>query len=137
MGFQLESLLLTNREFLFQTLGLDPSLVICDNPFVQSPTTRKKGCQIDYLIQTRMNTLFLCEFKFSKNELSASVLNEVKEKRDALSIPRGFGIACALFHIGGVSAKIEESPLLYRIVDLRDWLEGSEQGLGPFSPRVG
>lgn len=122
MGFQLESLLLTNREFLFQALGLDPSIIIRDNPFVQTPTTRKHGCQIDYLIQTKMNTLIICEFKFSKNELSSSILTELKEKSEALSIPRGFGRALALFHIGGVSAKVEESPLLYRVIDLRDLL---------------
>jgi hypothetical protein len=122
MGFQLESLLLTNREFLFQALGLDPSTIICDNPFIQNPTARKKGCQIDYLIQTNMNTLIICEFKFRKNELNSSILNELKEKSEALAIPRGFGKALALFHIGGVSAKVEESSLLYRVIDLRDLL---------------
>ncbi len=122
MGFQLESLLLTNREFLFQALGLDPSTIICDNPFVQTPTARKKGCQIDYLIQTKLNVLIICEFKFSKNELSSSILNELKEKSETLAIPKGFGKALALFHIGGVSAKVEESPLLYRVIDLRDLL---------------
>jgi hypothetical protein len=125
MGFQLESLLLTNREFLFHALGLDPSTVICDNPYIQTPTVRRKGCQIDYLIQTKMNSLIICEFKFSKNELSSSVLSELKEKYETLSIPRGFGKALALFHIGGVSPKIEESPLLYRVIDLRDLLEES------------
>jgi uncharacterized protein len=123
MGFQLESLLLTNREFLFQTLGLDPSIVTCDNPFIQTPTTRRKGCQIDYLIQTKLNSLIICEFKFSRNELNSSILNELKEKSEALSAPKGFGKALALFHIGGVSSKVEESPLLYRAVDLRDCLE--------------
>jgi len=122
MGFQLESLLLANREFLFQTLGLDPSSVICDNPFIQTPTTRRRGCQIDYLIQTKMNSLIICEFKFSKNELNSSVLNELKQKSETLSVPRGFGKALALFHIGGVSAKIEECPLLYRVIDLRNSL---------------
>ena len=125
MGFQLESLLLTNREFLFQALGLDPSAIVCDNPFIQTPTLRRKGCQIDYLIQTKMNSLIICEFKFSKNELGPFVLNELKEKSDTLSIPKGFGKAVALFHIGGVSSKVEESPLLYRVVDLRDLLEDS------------
>jgi hypothetical protein len=120
MGFQLESLLLMNREFVFQSLGLDPSIVVRDNPYIQVATGRRRGCQIDYLIQTKMNSLILCEFKFSKNELSSSVLGALKEKADALSAPRGFGKAIALFHIGGVSAKVEESPLLYRIVDLRD-----------------
>ncbi len=70
-----------------------------------------------------MNSLIICEFKFSKNELNSSVLNELKEKSETLSIPRGFGKALALFHIGGVSPKIEESPLLYRVIDLRDYLE--------------
>lgn len=123
MGFQLESLLLANREFLFHALGLDPSNVVRDNPFIQRPTLRKKGCQIDYLIQLKMNSLIVCEFKFSKNELSGSILNDLKEKCDTLSVPKGFGKAPALFHIGGVSAKIEESPLLYRVIDLRDLLE--------------
>src|SRR3989338_7956990 len=41
MGFQLESLLLANREFLFQSLGVDPPPVIRDNPFIQTPTARR------------------------------------------------------------------------------------------------
>ncbi|MBS0621895.1 MAG: AAA family ATPase [Verrucomicrobia bacterium] len=123
MGFQLESLLLTNREFLFKALGVDPAIVLCDNPFLQTPTTRRRGCQIDYLIQTQMNTLILCEFKFSKNELRSSILKELQEKKETLSVPRGFGKALALFHLGGVSPSIEESPLLYRVIDLREALE--------------
>ena len=70
-----------------------------------------------------MNSLIICEFKFSKNELTSSVLNELKEKAQTLSAPKGFGKALALFHIGGVSPKIDESPLLYRVIDLRDLLE--------------
>ncbi len=123
MGFQLESLLLSNREFLFHTLGFDPAMIIRDNPFIQTATSRRKGCQIDYLIQTKTNSLIICEFKFSKNELSSSILQELKEKSEILSTPKGYGKVIALFHIGGVSSKIEESPLLYRIVDLRDLLE--------------
>ncbi len=127
MGFQLESLLLCNREFLLSALGIDPEIVLCDNPFIQNASTRKKGCQIDYLIQTKLNSLIFCEFKFRKNELNSSVIKEIKEKCAALSTPRGFGTASALFHIGGVSPKVEESNFFYKIVDLRDLLEeGSE-----------
>lgn len=75
MGFQLESLLLTNRDFLLKTLSLDPSIVIRDNPFIQKSTARKSGCQIDYLIQTKMNGFIICEFKFSGNELNSSILD--------------------------------------------------------------
>ena len=133
MGFQLESLLLTNRELLFKALGIDPSMVVCDNPYLQTSTTRKKGCQIDYLIQTKMNSLIACEFKFSKNELSSSILHELQEKFETLSIPRGYGKALALFHVGGVSPKIEESPLFYRVIDLRELLQGSEE-MESYSP---
>ena len=123
MGFQLESLLLTNREFLFRTLDVDPVNVVHDNPFIQTSTVRRKGCQIDYLIQLKTNSLLICEFKFNKNELSSSILNELKVRGEALSTPKGFGKALALFHIGGVAAKVEESALLYRVVDLREWLD--------------
>lgn len=125
MGFQLESLLLANRDLLFQALGLNPSLIVCDNPYFQKGTSRKKGCQIDYLVQTKLNTLIISEFKFSKNELSASVLNELQDKAKQLAVPRGFGTALALFHLSGVSPQVEESPLIYRVIDLRDLLEPS------------
>lgn len=123
IGFQFESLLLANRDFLFKTLDVNPSTVIRDNPLVQKPTLRKKGCQIDYLIQTKTNSLIICEFKFSKNELPASCLDELERKRDALSTPKGFGKALALFHISGVPSRIEESERLYKVIDLRDWFD--------------
>lgn len=122
MGFQLESLLLTNRQFIFESLGIDPAVVICDNPYIQTASSRNKGCQIDYLIQTKMNNLIICEFKFSKNEIGTSILSELKEKSESLSVPRGYGKAIALFHISGVSAAVEESPLFYKIVDISDTL---------------
>lgn len=120
MGFQLESLLLCNREFLFKSLGIDDDIVVRDNPFFQNPTTTNKGCQIDYLIQTKLNSLIICEFKFRKNEMNSSIIKEIQEKCDALVVPKGFGKAAALFHLGGVSAKVEESSFFYRIVDLRE-----------------
>lgn len=123
MRFQLETLLLSSREFLLKMLDIDPEIVVCDNPFFQNPTVVQKGCQIDYLIQTKLHSLIVCEFKFRKNELNSSIIKEVKEKTNALTVPRGYGKAAALFQIGGVSSKVEESSFFYRIVDLRDAFE--------------
>lgn len=123
VGFQLENLLLSNREFIFEVIGIDPDTVVCDNPFVQKKTSRQKGCQIDYLIQTKMNTLVVCEFKFKRSELDPSIIQEMEKKCNSLSVPRGFGKAPVLFHIGGVHPKVEESFFFYRIIDLRDWFE--------------
>ena len=123
MGFQLESLLLSNREFLFKMLNIDPDIVECDNPYIQRFTSNKKGCQIDYLIQTSLKSLICCEFKFRKNELNTSIITEMKQKTSALNIPKGFGLAPALFHFGGVTPKVEESDFFYKIIDLRDAFE--------------
>ena len=121
IGFQIESLLLSNKSFIISSLGMDSDMIVCDNPYLQKPTTRKKGCQIDYLLQTKFNTLVVCEFKFRRNELDSSIIEEMKQKCNNLSAPRGFGKAPVLFHIGGVSRKVEEDPFFYRIVDLRDF----------------
>ena len=123
MGFQLETLLLSNREFLFKALDIDPVHIVCDNPYIQSSTGRQKGCQIDYLIQTRFNSLLLCEFKFQRRELDSSITQELQAKCDALHVPKGYGKTVALFHMGGVASNVAENPFFYRVLDLRDLLE--------------
>jgi len=37
-----------------------------DDHFQKNNTKNQQGCQIDYLIQTKYNGLFVCEIKFSK-----------------------------------------------------------------------
>lgn len=51
---------------------------------------RQRGCQIDYMIQTKYNMLFVCEIKFSQNSFGIEVIDEVKEKISRLSLPRSF-----------------------------------------------
>ena len=59
LGYQLENLLLKNRSLVYQALGIHPQDIAVDNPYLQKTKKgRKKGCQIDYLIQMRSNTLF-------------------------------------------------------------------------------
>lgn len=49
-GFQIESLLLQNRQLLCKALGILSEDVVVDNPYMQKPTKSRRGCQIDYLI---------------------------------------------------------------------------------------
>ena len=49
----------------------------------------QSGCQIDYMIQTRTNVVYVCEMKFSRHEIKEIFLMRVKAKIDKLSIPRG------------------------------------------------
>jgi len=126
-GLQIENFLLNpiNRSQLLKAIGISPQEVVADNPYVQYPTTRQKGCQVDYLIQTHSNTLFLCEIKVRKNPLGINVIDEVKEKAQRLAKPREFGICPVLLHLGPISEALEQSRYFYRIIDIGDFLQSS------------
>jgi hypothetical protein len=123
LGFQMESLLLKNRSLLLESLSISPTDVLADNPYIQTRTSRHKGCQIDYLIQTHTKNIFVCEFKFKRRELDTTVIDAAEEKLQALVQPRGFGVIPVLFHIGGVTEAVEDARYFYRIVDIADFLE--------------
>ena len=122
-GFQVESLLLLNRALLCQSIGIQSVDILMDNPYFQRPTKSRKGCQIDYLIQTSTNNLFLCEFKFRNRELGCEVIDEMEKKIKTLEIPRGHAAVPVLFHIGGISAALEERRYFYRIIDMHRFLD--------------
>ena len=89
---------------------------------MQKASSSIRGCQIDYLIQTETNNLFLCEFKFRKRYLGNEIIDEVKEKMDRLVIPRGMAVVPVLFHIGEVSHTVYESRFFYKTIDLENFL---------------
>ena len=120
LGFQLENLLLKNRFLLYQALGIHAQDIMIDNPYVQKTSGRKKGCQIDYLIQTKSNTLLVCEIKMRRRELGLEVIDAMKTKIASLALPKGFGIAPVLLHLGPISDALLSSRYFYRIIDIAD-----------------
>lgn len=126
MGLQLEQLLLQNRNVLLESIGINLADVVASGPYRQFKTATKDGCQIDYLIQTTTNSLFVCEFKFKRREVDLGIIDEVQSRMDALKVPRGFAVIPVLFHIGGISSSVAASDYFYRIIDISDFLrEGS------------
>ncbi len=123
MGYQLENLLLNNRSLIYKALGIHPQDIAADNPYFQRPTIRHKGCQIDYLIQTHSNTLYICEIKMRKRGLDTDVIDEMKQKIARLAVPRGFGICPVLFHLGPLSDALATSRYFFRTIDIADFLE--------------
>ncbi len=122
MGYQFENLVLNNRPAIINLLGLKPEEILSDNPFFQHKTTKQKGCQIDYLIQTRYNTLFASEIKFHKKEIDISIVAAVKEKLSKLVLPRGFSCLPVLIHANGVSDEVIESNYFFKIIDFGELL---------------
>jgi hypothetical protein len=123
MGLQFENLVLNNRNLIKKIIGVQPQELVYDNPFFQHKTKLQKGCQIDYLIQTKFDTLYVCEIKFSKNPVSSEVISEVEEKIDRLQTPKHFTCRPVLIHVNGVTEKVEESGYFSKIVDFTRFLE--------------
>ena len=78
MGFQFENLVLNNRKFIWNELRIYPEEIINDNPYFQNQQTRRKACQIDYMIQLETNVLLACEIKFYKSEIKRDIIEETK-----------------------------------------------------------
>jgi uncharacterized protein len=116
MGLQFENLVLNNFRLVYALLGLDPSEIVYDNPYFQRQTQRQRGCQIDYLIQSRFNTLWICEVKFSKEPIGVRIIKEVQDKLDRLNV-RNFSLRPVLIHVNGVTDEVVEADFFAKIID--------------------
>lgn len=123
MGLQLEALLLQNRPLVLQKLGISSIDLVRSGPYRQTKTTTQQGCQIDYLIQTKTNSLYICEFKFKKREIGSDIITEMQEKLSRLKTPKGFAKVAVLFQLSGVTSAVATSPYFYRIIDITDLLD--------------
>lgn len=93
-----------------------------DGPFFQQTTTRRQGCQVDYLIQTRHGPLYLCEIKFSRNPITTEVEQDIREKVKRLEVPRHCSILPVLIHANQVSESVLYGDTFARTIDFSDIL---------------
>ena len=122
MGLQFENLVIQNYKILWKLLNISAEEVVMDGPFFQNPTTKQPGCQIDYMIQTRFHTLYLCEVKFKKSKIEKGIVEEMEEKRKRLIIPRHFSIRPVLIHVNGVDDSVVDSGYFDKIIDFSQLL---------------
>jgi len=123
IGLQIEYLLFQNRSLLLKSIGISPADVVCDGPYRQFKTASAQGCQIDYLIQTATNNLFICEFKFKREEIGVNIIKQMQTKIKALKIPRSFAPVPILFCLGDVSYSVDTGEYFYRVINITDFLE--------------
>ncbi len=119
LGLQFENLVLSrkNRFKIYDLLKLTPEEIVCGSPYFQTKTSSRKGCQIDLMIQTKHNTLYVCEIKFSKNEVESEVIREVQQKISRMLVPKNFSLRPVLIHAGGVSESLLEADFFSHIID--------------------
>jgi AAA+ ATPase superfamily predicted ATPase len=119
MGLQFENLVIKNRKKLFNALRLDPSEIINDGPYFQRKTTKHQGCQIDYMIQSRFNSYYICEIKFSNNPIGPQVANEVAQKIKSLNLPKGASCRPVLIHVNGVEDNLIGEEFFAHFIDFK------------------
>ncbi len=127
VGLQFENLVLKNRKKIWDKLGIRASDIISDNPYFQKPTKTKAGLQIDYLIQTRYNTLFACEIKFSMHPVSSRVVADMKEKLAKLTLPKRFSCWPVLIHVNGVSDQVMDDGYFAKTINFSEFLESAKE----------
>ncbi len=116
MGLQFENLVILNQNVLRNMLRIAAEDCINQGPYFQTATKRRKGCQIDFLIQTK-NTLYPCEIKFSRKPVSSLVIEEMEKKIRALDIPKHVSYRPVLIHVNGVSDEVKDLDYFDQIID--------------------
>ena len=90
---------------LLPRLGLDRVLLKSTAPWRQLPTTRKKGCQIDLLLQSE-RSVCIVEIK-RRNTIGPEIEEEISRKIKALALPRDLSVRTALVYDGNLSPSVE------------------------------
>lgn len=116
-GLQFENLILKNRAAVWSRLGINADDIVFDNPFWQTATRRNPGCQIDYMIQCRNNTVYVCEIKFAKQPVGRAIIPEVEGKIRKLAKPRNFSFRPVLIHVNGVEDQVPDSRYFDAVID--------------------
>ena len=122
MGLQFENLVLSNRYLIKDALNIPYGDVVNDNPYFQRVTKKVAGCQIDYLIQTRFNTLYVIEIKFSKNPVGTGVVDELELKIERIAVPKAYSIRPVLIHVGGVTDALVGRRYFDKIIDFSNFV---------------
>jgi uncharacterized protein len=117
LGLQFENLVLNSRRQLHEILRIDPQDIVNENPYYQHKTRRQRGCQIDYMIQTRFGSLYVCEIRFSKDPIGTAVITDLKTKIAAVGHPKGISFRPVLVHVNGVTADVVDSDYFAALVD--------------------
>ncbi len=123
LGLQFENLVLNNRHEIHAALRLRAEDIINENPFFQRATSTQQGCQIDYMIQTKFNTLYVVEIKFLRDQIGETIIKEVQQKIDRLTRTRAYSVRPVLVHVNGISPSVVESGYFAAIIDFGSLLE--------------
>ena len=118
IGLQFENLVYNNAKAVIEALGIRITDVVFQGSHYQSQTKKNQGCQIDYLIHTRQNTVYVCELKFYTGEIGVEIIDEMENKLQRLIKSQGVSFRPVLIHANKVSERVILSDYFDSILDL-------------------
>lgn len=123
LGLQFETLVLNNTDLVLKSLNIDKSNIIWAGPYSQSKNLKNKGgCQIDLMILTHRNTVYVCEIKFRK-KIDFSVVEDMKRKIKVLKRPKHLIVRPVLIYVGQVASSVHDEVYFDHIVCGEDLLK--------------
>lgn len=105
LGLQFESLIYNNLREVMHRIGLDHTLILSAAPYIQNPTARTAGCQIDLLVQTR-RMQYVIEIK-RRDSIGEWVVAEVEEKLSKFRASRAASVVPVLVYDGNLSRRVQ------------------------------
>ncbi|NGX60542.1 MAG: hypothetical protein K940chlam9_00002 [Chlamydiae bacterium] len=123
MGLQFENLVLHNINQVLDIIKIAPEEIVYDSPYFQKATKTHPGCQIDYMIQNKYNTLYIFEIKFSKQKIDTKVIQELEQKIHRLQRPKHFSYRPILVHVNGVTDTLLDSDYFAHTIDFSQFLQ--------------
>ena len=105
LGLQFENLVVGNLTKLLEKVGFGNALLKSAAPYRQSATKRRKGCQVDLLLQAERKVCVV-EIK-RKAMIGREVEDEVEQKIRALALGKDVSVRTALVYAGELSKSVE------------------------------
>ena len=122
LGLQFENLVLNNDMQLVKALNIPLDDIVFMGPYFQTPTKIVEGCQVDLLIQTKFNGVYVCEVKFSKSVISGSVIDEMKMRIKRMKILKQFSCRPVLIHVNGIGNVVVETEYFANTINFSELL---------------
>lgn len=123
LALQFENLVINNNKKIIELLSIKPEDIILKGPYFQRKTTRQRGCQIDYMIQTKHDVIYICEIKFKREEIGTDIVLEVQEKINRMRVPKHISRRAILIHVNGVKDEVRDADYFSTIIDFNDFLK--------------
>jgi AAA+ ATPase superfamily predicted ATPase len=122
LGFQFETLIINRIPDLIKPLGIEHEQILSAGPYFQTKTARTSPVQVDLLIHCKPRIIFLCEIKF-REQITKSVLTEVKRKQELLKTPKNTAIRPVLIYSGELDPAVKDEDYFDRVLNVAELLK--------------